>query len=134
MFNDSSIALDPTDVAQGGAPHTRCVSGIRRTGLRHGSDINGTFALASADVPCVSVGEPSPFPTPRDGVPDMRLGVAYNVLNNIWNTNYVLWYPFDDKDKDLKARFAMTFEDSVSRRSVAPADDFDTAMADTHDR
>jgi hypothetical protein len=37
----------------------------------------------------VSTGAPSPFPTPRDGVPDMRLGLGYNVFNNIWNTNYV---------------------------------------------
>ena len=124
MFNESSITLDPTDVAQGGAPHTRCVSAVTRVGPRfsspamHGGNgggsgsSNGTFVLSSLDVPCLSAGEPSPFPTPRDGVPDMRQGVAFNVFNNIWNTNYVLWYPFDvEADKDLKARFSMRFEE-----------------------
>jgi hypothetical protein len=41
----------------------------------------------------------------------MRLGVAYNVHNNLWNTNYVLWYPFDEADKDIKARFALHLHD-----------------------
>ena len=68
--------------------------------------------MSSLDVPCISAGNPSPFPTPRDGVPDMRLGLGYNVFNNIWNTNYVLWYPFDDADKDLKARFSLKLRDN----------------------
>jgi hypothetical protein len=99
MFNESNSTLDPTDVlvqghGSGGAPHTRCISGVVRDGARHGQVTNtaprsahaadGVFTLSSADVPCVSTGEPSPFPTPIDGVPDMAMGVAYNVFNNIW--------------------------------------------------
>ena len=102
MFNESDITLDPTDVlvngsGSGGAPHTRCVSAVTHKGNRYRSSgsggldhpataaaVAGTMLLSSADVPCVSTGVASPFPTPRDGVPDMRLGVGYNVVNNIW--------------------------------------------------
>jgi len=39
----------------------------------------------------------------------MGFGVSYNIYNNIWNTNYVLWYPFEEEDKDMKARFSLRF-------------------------
>ena len=43
----------------------------------------------------------------------MWQGVAYNVFNNIWNTNYVLWYPSDaEADKDFKARFSLQLVDT----------------------
>ena len=129
MFNMSSITLDPTDVlvdgnGSGGAPHTRCVSGVTHYGPRYtgtGTDAGpelglgstGALTLTSADVPCLSTGAASPFPTPRDTPPDMRLGVSYNVFNNIWNTNYVLWYPFDQADKDIKVRFSLQLSDSA---------------------
>jgi hypothetical protein len=32
------------------------------------------------------------------------------LCSNIWNTNYVLWYPFTDEDKHMKARFSLQFE------------------------
>ena len=41
------------------------------------------------------------------------IGLGYNVFNNIWNTNYVLWYPFADEDKNLKARFSLRLQDQV---------------------
>jgi hypothetical protein len=49
------------------------------------------FELASLDVPVVCTGEASPFVSPRNMAPDMRKGVHFNILQNIWNTNYVLW-------------------------------------------
>jgi hypothetical protein len=122
MFNDSAITLDPTDVmvngtGSGGAPHTRCISGVTYSGGAGEADADGaadgsdgSFTLRSADVPCVSTGSPNPFPTPRDEPPDMAGGVSYNVLNNIWSTNYVLWYPFVEQDKDLKSRFSMRLQ------------------------
>jgi hypothetical protein len=84
MFNTSEIVLDPLDVmptvnGSGGAPHTRCISGVRWDG-----DDASSMHLSSLDVPCVAVGKPNPFPTPRNVAPDMSYGVSYNVYNNIW--------------------------------------------------
>ena len=64
----------------------------------------------------------------------MDLGVHWNIFQNIakctinlhrnlisrdiserllvviqWNTNYVLWYPFDEADKNTRSRFKMVF-------------------------
>ena len=35
----------------------------------------------------------------------MGFGVSYNIYNNIWNTNYVLWYPFVKGDENVMSRF-----------------------------
>lgn len=39
--------------------------------------------IGSVDVPLLNVGAPNPLPNPCDG-PDMREGVAFNPVNNIW--------------------------------------------------
>ena len=113
MFNDSSLVLDPMDVmpspeGSGGAPHTRCVSGVRWQA--QGGKGAPSMWLSSKDVPCICTGTPTPFPTPRNEPPKMADGVSYNIYNNIWNTNYVLWYPFAAEDADMKARFSLRFE------------------------
>jgi hypothetical protein len=87
VFNDSSIILDPMDVmpsphGSGGAPHTRCVSGVRWQGAAAagGSSVQApSMRLSSKDVPCVCTGTPTPFPTPRNEPPKMADGVSYNI-------------------------------------------------------
>lgn len=66
-----------------------------------------SFTLSSLDVPIVSTGGASPFVTPRTEAPDMKKGVHFNIHQNIWNTNYVLWYPFDGVEKDIRSRFSL---------------------------
>jgi hypothetical protein len=39
--------------------------------------------IGSVDVPLVAVGAPDPLPNPCRG-PDMREGVSFNPVNNIW--------------------------------------------------
>ena len=133
MFNNSNpvIELDPLDVllsdgtAAGGAPHTRCIAGASHVGTRGGGESHGALRMSSLDVPCISTGVASPFPTPLDRAPVMDSGVSYNIYNNIWNTNYILFYPFDvpeakgspggvgaNADKDLKLRFSFSVEEA----------------------
>jgi len=75
--------------------------------------------LASPDVPLVcpivsDVKTPTPFPAPLDPIDASKvLGVAFNLHNNVWNTNYPLWYPFTDNDKNFKARFSVSFVPSA---------------------
>ncbi|CEM20297.1 unnamed protein product [Vitrella brassicaformis CCMP3155] len=43
-------------------------------------------------------------------------GMAFNLWNNLWDTNYVLWYPYlkgefkGDKDENIKYRFRVTVD------------------------
>ena len=79
---------------------------------------NITLALFSPDVPLVCpiyrefdyIKTPTPFPFLTHPPPGIPLdGFAFNIHNNIWNTNYPLWYPFTDleEDRNFKARFHM---------------------------
>lgn len=83
---------------------------------------SGTLNLGftSSDVPLVCpifVGEaeivtPTPFPyLQRPRLATSVDGFAFNIHNNIWNTNYPLWYPFTEEDKTFKARFKMTISE-----------------------
>jgi hypothetical protein len=59
---------------------------------------DGKFAISSLDAPVVSCGLLTPFPTPGDNTTlaaNMANGMHWNVQNNIWNTNYPQWYPFE---------------------------------------
>ena len=40
--------------------------------------------------------------------PDMARGVHFNIVQNIWNTNYVLWYPFAEADQNIRSRFRLS--------------------------
>ena len=77
-----------------------------------------SFSIRSMDVPVVSAGVISPFPTLPDNssaVPDNATsrtlaaieasGWHYNVQNQIWNTNFPQWYPFDREDTEMLTRF-----------------------------
>ena len=52
--------------------------------------------------------EASPFISPRTAAPDMARGVHFNIVQNIWNTNYVLWYPFAEADQNIRSRFRLS--------------------------
>ena len=43
----------------------------------------------------------------ESGPVDESRGVAFNLFNNMWMCNYVLWYPFDEAVADLKSRFTL---------------------------
>eukprot|EP01079_Euglenida_sp_SAG-EU17-18_P006387 gene6387-1139_t len=89
------------DSVYGGSPHLRGAEAVTWKGDQ------GQVRLTSLDVPIVCVGKPTPFTTPRNEPPDMAFGVHFNLYQNIWNTNYILWYPYLDDDKNSRFRFEM---------------------------
>ena len=112
--------MDPTDVVgslgkdynttvYGGSPHLRGIEAARWGGGSSGIEA-ATMTLTSLDVPVVALGEVTPFPTPRTEAPDMVKGVHWNIVQNIWNTNYVLWYPYTEADATLRSRFEMVLD------------------------
>jgi len=114
-----SEGIDPTNVVgssdvYGGSPHLR--------GVEVASWSSPTSKLAlrltSLDVPIMSVGAANPFPSPRTEAPDMSKGVHWNLFQNLWNTNYILWYPFTGRDASIRSRFELAFVDSVDRGVV----------------
>ena len=61
----------------------------------------------SLDAGLVVWGAPDPFPSPIHEQPDMTQGASIMLFDNIWNTNYVYWYPFEKEDANLLYRFTV---------------------------
>jgi hypothetical protein len=53
-----------------------------------------------------------PFPAPNNST--LLDGMAYNLHNNVWNTNYIFWYPFMKEDESWRTRYLITFDGSCS--------------------
>ena len=56
--------------------------------------------ISTKDTAVVSAGLLTPFPTPLNVDVDLNDGWHFNLQNQIWGTNYVMWYPFEDGDKN----------------------------------
>jgi hypothetical protein len=66
--------------------------------------------IRSLDAAMVSPGRPTPFPSLRDP-PELRQGMAHCLANNIWGTNYVMWYPYSQGDVNMRFRFLLQVQD-----------------------
>ena len=94
--------VSPLEVADGASRGLHAVlSGVNFT------TTDGTgVVFGSLDAPVVRWDAPAPFPTPLHRQPDLSFGAAFLLFDNIWNTNYPDWLPFNGK-KDLLYRFAI---------------------------
>jgi len=66
------------------------------------------MTFESLDTSVVCVGYPNPFPTPPSS-PVQDDGFSFNIFNNIWGTNYIMWYPYKEEDKSSKYRFTLKY-------------------------
>ena len=73
------------------------------SGLRMSSD---AVSLVS---PVTNIDGATAFPAPLEPLASDITGFAFNFYNNIWDTNYILWYPYVEKDKDFRASFYVSF-------------------------
>jgi len=98
-------SMDPSNVIVGGNKRMHTISNsIAYTNVR------SSLTIQPLDAPLVVFGEPTAFPTPTDEMPDFSQGASFILWDNIWNTNYPLWYPFNPEDCNLQFRFRLTFE------------------------
>ncbi|MGN1409072.1 MAG: DUF5054 domain-containing protein [Eubacteriales bacterium] len=74
--------IDPLDVCSGGGKHLHATD----YGVRWNSG-----EICTPDTALVSIGNPRVMPFTREDV-DAGEGVWFNLVNNIWGTNFVMWY------------------------------------------
>ena len=107
--------ISAESVILNGSQYQHAVESVELQSLGNPGKKDIVIKLSSLDVPLVcpivsdsSFKTPTPFPAPLDPIHPSRLkGFAFNIHNNIWDTNYVFWYPFEEKDKDFKSRYTM---------------------------
>ncbi|CAE7237749.1 unnamed protein product [Symbiodinium sp. CCMP2592] len=93
--------VDPQDVILNGSQGLHAVNdGGVELKLPSGEKLQ----LETLDAALVSPGEPTPFPM---GYRKPSRQISFNLHNNIWGTNYVMWSPtsIEDGEADLQFRF-----------------------------
>jgi len=62
------------------------------------------LSITSLDAPLVAPGQPSMLDFTNDQ-PDIDRGVHFNLLNNLWGTNFPMWF-----DEDCRFRFVIEYQ------------------------
>ena len=96
--------VDVDSVVKNGSQHLHSSQAVTYTNPSSTKQI----VFESLDTSVLCVGIPNPFPTPPSH-PVENDGFAFNIFNNIWGTNYVMWYPYVEEDKSSKYRFTMKY-------------------------
>lgn len=69
--------------------------------------------MSSTDVALVSPitqqHGPMSYAMPLEPITDPIQGAAFNIYNNVWDTNFIFWYPYLKGDKDQRSRFSVDF-------------------------
>jgi len=98
--------IDPQNVVKNGSHNLfPQLDGIKFVGDQGDTVIH----IESLDSGFLSIGAPNPFPLLNASPQRIMNGFYFNLANNVWGTNFVLWYPFDPADENLLSRFTMTF-------------------------
>ena len=97
--------VDVLDVVRNGSQRLHAI-----TGAFFGSSSGAErLRLSSLDVAVATIGERFPLPLVDANKPDVSQ-FAYLLFNNVWGTNYPMWYPFDEADKNSQFRFQIQFK------------------------
>jgi hypothetical protein len=92
--------IDPLDVVSRGNRTLHAIDG----GVTYADD-NRSFAIESLDAPLVAPGAPALLNF-HNGHPSPGGGMHFNLYNNVWGTNFPMWY-----DDDAYFRFIWRRED-----------------------
>lgn len=111
--------VDPADVALNGSRHLHGLDDTGGVGF-FAADRSLAARIITVDGTTSCVGRyPTPYPTPLDEDFDPSAGFAANIHNNVWNTCYILFYPYLAEDRDLRQRYVLDL-DAATARSALP--------------
>merc|ERR1719408_829340 len=83
--------IDPSDIVDGGTKH---LHGVTEDGLRV-QDGDSTMQISSIDAAVANFGKLDAYPSPVHETADTSTyGSSYVLWDNLWGTNYVMWWPF----------------------------------------
>lgn len=99
MLDKMGTPVSPLDVVRNGNRNLHAVT--RGVFCGAGAD---RVMIRSLDVPLVAPGEPRLLRFDNT-LPPLAYGMHFNLLNNVWGTNFPMWY-----EDDGKCRFVLQFE------------------------
>ncbi|KAL4420038.1 hypothetical protein ABPG77_001288 [Micractinium sp. CCAP 211/92] len=109
--------ISPLEVILNGS---RSLHAVGDEGVSVQTSGGGVLRIVSLDAALVSPGEP--WAIPRVSVqPDMEGGMAFNLVNNLWGTNYPQWIPWKPEDATMRFRFVVRLEGGEGPQPPQPA-------------
>jgi hypothetical protein len=90
--------FSPFDVVEGGNRHMHAIDD--RISCKNG---NQQLTITTQDAPLIAFGVQSPLYFTREQ-PQLEKGIHFNLFNNAWGTNYIMWYR-----EDMSFRFQLGF-------------------------
>ena len=97
-FDKMGERISPLDVVRDGNRKLHAVD----SGLYY-ADPPSTLAIETLDAPLVAPGEPSLLNF-NNRQPVLSKGMHFNLFNNVWGTNFPMWY-----EDDARFRFTLRF-------------------------
>lgn len=113
--------VDPSIVVTGGAKHVHYVSdggmtyfaqtkaSFSSSQIATSPKTNYSFQIKSSETGLICFGEPNAFPVPTNLNPNFHEGASFILWNNLWNTNYIMYFPFLAEEASIKYRFQLQF-------------------------
>jgi hypothetical protein len=92
--------ISPFEVVENGNRHLHAAGS--KVQLSH---VKGKMDISPLDSPLVAPGIPSPLNFNNDQ-PDMQQGMHFCLLNNLWGTNFPMWF-----EEDCRFRFNVELHD-----------------------
>ncbi|XP_005101661.1 uncharacterized protein LOC101864074 isoform X2 [Aplysia californica] len=110
LLDKMGVAIDPCHVVLNGSQYNHGVT----TGIAYTNPKGQGLFFSTLDTPLVLIGTEghmtSPFPVPLQPLNCSSItSVAFNIYNNIWNTNYIYYYPYVKEDANFQSRFSIFF-------------------------
>jgi hypothetical protein len=96
-------AVDPLFIVNNGSRHLHAVS---ESGILWKPAGRPSMQILSKDAAVVGFGIPNGFPVPLAESPNIKeYGASFCLWNNLWGTNYVMWYPFENEEVEKNSNF-----------------------------
>ena len=98
--------VDIHDVVKRGAANFFAADAVRLTTR------SAQMTVATLDAPITGIGELWPFPTRDSELPEGAPAFAFNLVNNIWGTNFIFWYPWSQQGPSSSSSSSSTTSSS----------------------
>lgn len=102
-------SVDLRDVVDGGSKHIHGVQAGFTAKTR-----NITLTVTTTDAGIITPGQPDGLPTPTTASPDFSQGTSVMLWDNLWGTNYVMWWPYFLNGKPVEGEENALFRFSLS--------------------
>lgn len=92
-------------VVDGGSRHLHSVH--EGVGLQTEGDSTPSFVVKPSQSPLFRFGNFTGYPTAVNAAPDVSFGASTVLWDNLWGTNYIMWYPFNRGEASFHTEFDM---------------------------